>query len=158
MRCTTESWGAARFLIESGARSDLVAAAGAGRVDLLEPFVVDAQVRDDAHVLVHYSLIRTRPATSPEILGLALSLAARNGQLDAAEWLIDRGADPSARPPFDHLATPLHWAAMYGHADVSSLLVERGADRAMRDRSFEASPAGWARDGGHAALAATLEA
>ena len=147
---------AAQFLIESGARYDLVSAAGAGRVDLMAPFVVDGRLRDDAHVLTHYSQIRTRPSTPDDILGLALSLAARNGQRDAAAWLIDRGANPSARPPFDHRATPLHWAALYGHDDVASLLVERGADRAVRDASFHASPDGWARHGGHSALAAKL--
>ena len=49
---------AARFLIENGARCDLISAAGAGRVDLMAAFVVDGQLRSDAHTLTQYSLVR----------------------------------------------------------------------------------------------------
>jgi ankyrin repeat protein len=78
------------------------------------------------------------------------------GHLAAADWLLARGADVNARPPFDHHATPLHWAALNGHADVAKLLVSRGADRAARDRSFDATAQGWAAHNGHAALAELL--
>lgn len=148
---------AARWLVERGARHDLVTAAGLGRVDLMERFVrADGTLTDDAHALVHYSQVRVRPSSRAEILGLALVFASMGGQRAAVAWLLDRGADVHARPPFDHNATALHWAALRGHAEVIALLLDGGADRTARDTSFGATPQGWAEHEGHAALAAQL--
>lgn len=148
---------AARFLVEHGARYDLVTAAGLGRIDLMARFVRDdGTLAPDAHALVHYSQVRDRPASHADILGLALVFASFSGNRDAAAWLLDRGASVNARPPFDHTATPLHWAALRGHAEVASLLLDRGADRAVRDTSFEATPQGWAEHAGHRAVAALI--
>jgi ankyrin repeat protein len=61
-----------------------------------------------------------------------------------------------SRPPFDHAATPLHWAALRGHAEVVALLLDRGADRTVRDTSFNATPQGWAEHEGHRSVAALL--
>jgi len=145
---------AARFLVEHGARYDLVTAAGLGRIDLMSRFVRDdGTLAPHAHALVHYSQVRVRPASRVDILGLALIFASMGGHRDAAAWLLDRGASVHARPPFDHVATPLHWAALRGHAEVASLLLDRGADRAVRDTSFHATPQGWAEHAGHQALA-----
>ncbi len=148
---------AARFLVDRGARIDLVAAAGLGRIDLMTRYVRDdGTLAPDAHSLVHYSQVRDRPASRADILGLALIAACKSGARDAAAWLLDRGASATARPPFDHVATPLHWAALRGHGDVAALLLDRGADRGIRDASFDATPAGWAEHEGHTALAALL--
>lgn len=148
---------AARFLVERGARYDLLAAAGLGRIDLMARFVRDdGALVPDAHALVHYSQVRDRPASSADILGLALVFASRGGNRDAAAWLLDRGVNVNTRPPFDHAATPLHWAALHGHAEVASLLLDRGADRAVRDTSFNATPQGWAEHAGHKAVAALV--
>ncbi|WP_375768114.1 ankyrin repeat domain-containing protein [Archangium gephyra] len=148
---------AARFLVERGARYDLVSAAGLGRIDLMERFVRDdGTLAPDAHALVHYSQVRDRPASRADILGLALIFASMGGHRDAAAWLLDRGTSVHARPPFDHTATPLHWAALRGHAEVASLLLERGADRTVRDTSFHGTPQGWAEHAGHQAVAALI--
>ncbi|MFE8602616.1 ankyrin repeat domain-containing protein [Archangium violaceum] len=148
---------AARFLVERGARYDLVTAAGLGRIDLMERFVRDdGTLAPDAHALVHYSQVRDRPASRADILGLALIFASRSGHRDAAAWLIDHGASVRTRPPFDHLATPLHWAALHGHTGVASLLLDRGADRTVCDTSFNATPQGWAEHAGHQAVAALV--
>ncbi|MFY0571555.1 ankyrin repeat domain-containing protein [Archangium lansingense] len=148
---------AARFLVEHGARYDLVTAAGLGRVELMARFVRDdGTLTPDAHALVHYSQVRDRPASRADILGLALIFASMGGNRDAAAWLLDRGASVQARPPFDHAATPLHWAALRGHAEVASLLLDRGADRTVRDTSFDATPQGWAEHAGHQAVAALI--
>ncbi|WNG48021.1 hypothetical protein F0U60_30675 [Archangium minus] len=148
---------AARFLVERGARYDLVTAAGLGRIDLMARFVRDdGTLTPDAHALVHYSLVRERPASRAEILGLALVFASMGGNRDAVAWLLDRGTSVHVRPPFDHAATPLHWAALRGHAEVASLLLERGADRTVRDTSFGATPQGWAEHAGHQSVAALL--
>ncbi|WP_309895481.1 ankyrin repeat domain-containing protein [Archangium sp.] len=148
---------AARFLLERGARHDFVTAAGLGRCDLMAPFVrADGALAADAHALVHYSQVRTRPASKVEILGLALVFASMCGQLDAVAWLLERGAAVNTRPPFDHGATPLHWAALRGHAELVTLLLERGADRMARDTTFAATPQGWAAHAGHTDLSARL--
>jgi len=148
---------AARFLVERGARYDLVTSAGLGRVDLMERFVRDdGTLAPDAHALVHYSQVRDRPASRADILGLALVFASMGGHRDAAAWLLDRGASVQARPPFDHAATPLHWAALRGHAEVASFLLDRGADRSVRDTSFNDTPQGWAEYKGHQAVAALV--
>ncbi|MCY1082059.1 ankyrin repeat domain-containing protein [Archangium lansingense] len=148
---------AARFLVERGARYDLVTAAGLGRIELMARFVRDdGTLTPDAHALVHYSQVRDRPASRADILGLALIFASMGGNRDAAAWLLDRGASVQARPPFDHAATPLHWAALRGHAEVASLLLDRGADRTVRDTSFDATPQGWAEHAGHQAVAALI--
>ncbi len=59
----------------------------------------------------------------------ALHLAAYFGRQDAAEMLLDRGADVGAvaRKP-ELTVQPLHSAAAGGHAEIVELLLERGAD------------------------------
>jgi len=139
---------AARWLVERGARVDLVAAAGLGRIELM--------AQHGEHTLVHYCQRRGRPTTRAEVLSLALCYASLGGHGDAVAWLLDQGASPSERAPFDHDATPLHWAALHDRADVVALLLARGADRTVRDRTYDATPSGWAAHNGHAELASTL--
>jgi peptide-methionine (S)-S-oxide reductase len=150
---------AAAFLAERGARVDLVAAAGLGDLDRMARYVgADGALAPDAYRLVHYSQKRERPVAPAAILSLALAYACKGGHPAAAAWLIDRGAAPSGRAPFDHDATPLHWAALRGRAEVVELLLERGADRSIRDTTYDGTPAGWAEHAGHTALAARLAA
>jgi hypothetical protein len=139
---------AARWLVEHGARVDLVCAAGLGRVDRMEA-TIDTP---DAHTRVDYARRRPRPSTRADLLGLALAYAARGGHVDAARWLLDRGADPSW---YDD-ATPLHLAALGGHAGVVELLLARGADPTVRDPDHHGTPRGWAEYGGHPEVAALL--
>ncbi len=64
-----------------------------------------------------------------------LHLAAYFGQRDAAELLLDRGAelDVIARSQSLRVA-PLHSAAAGGHAEIVKLLVERGAEVDVRQQ------------------------
>jgi len=65
----------------------------------------------------------------------ALHLAAYFGQRDAAELLLDRGADVNAVARNESLQlTPLHSAAAGGHSSVVELLVEYRADVNARQR------------------------
>lgn len=148
---------AARALVERGARVDLIAAAGLGRLDLMARFVGQGgALSPDAHALVNYSQAREPPGSPEEVLALALVYAAMGGAAAAVGWLIDRGAEPGARAPFDHQATALQWAALRGHAKVVSLLLARGADPEARDRTYDSTPRGWAEHAGHTAVAALL--
>lgn len=143
---------AARLLVERGARVDLAAAAGLGRVELMQRFVTDdGALVPDASSLVHYD-VAPPPTTRDDILRYALRAAAGGGSADAVAWLLDRGADVNGHPD----ATPLHLAALRGHADVCDLLLARGADPTVRDRVHGATPQGWAGYAGHHALAARI--
>lgn len=148
---------AARFLVEHGARVDLIAAAGLGRIDLMQGFVgPNGELGVDAHTLVHYGQSASRPRAPSAILGVALTYACTGGHRAAVEWLIAHGASASERTQFDHGATPLHWAALHGHREVCEALLLAGASRSVRDTSFQSTPAGWAQHNGHVELAASL--
>jgi len=89
-----------------------------------------------------------------DVLSDALHAAARNGQTAVVEYLADRGADIDATGFFG--ATGLHWAAIRGHRDTVAFLLARGAVLDRRDARFDATAEGWAREGGHDAIAALL--
>lgn len=150
-------WQAARYLADRGARLDLVAAAGLGDTERLEAVLAeDGDLRSEA--LAHYGLADwPADAGRSDRLGLALIYAALHGQLDAMALLMEAGADPKSRPPFDHGATPLHWAVMGDQPDAVRALLEAGADRDARDRRFDSTPHGWARHLGKTKALAALE-
>ncbi len=100
------------------------------------------------------------PADSARMQGDALSdalySAARNGHATVVAWLLDRGANVDAKGFFG--ATGLHWAALNGHRSTLDLLLARGARLTIRDARFDATPEGWAREGGHPEIVAALRA
>jgi ankyrin repeat protein len=142
---------AARWLVAHGGRTDLVAAAGLGRIDLLEQ-----HIGGELRTLVDYTQRPGAARSRADLLSLALVYACRGGHRDAVQWLVDHGANPLERVPFDHGATPLHWAALEGHEEIIDLLLALGADLTVRDESFDATPRGWAEHGGHPRAAAKL--
>lgn len=142
---------AAARLVQQGARLDLIAAAGLGRVDLVDTFLTlgrDAIV-GQAH-LAHYSQISLpKDPTAVDYLSIALVHAARAGHVAVLQRLIDAGADLNRRPYFDHHATALHWAAIDNQLTAMSWLLTLGADRTICDSSFNSTPLGWAQHAGH---------
>ena len=121
-------------LIARGARLTLGAAAGLGLVDA----------------------VRTMSRREGSAVSAAFVLACRNGHVDVARLLLDRGAEVDARGFL--AATGLHWAAINGHAGTVRFLLEAGADPTLRDERFDADALGWAREGGHEAVVALLDA
>ena len=84
-----------------------------------------------------------------------LHRAAEAGRAGAVRALLAAGAMPSPGAS-EGLATPLHLAAGNGALDAARALLEGGADRVARERIFDAVPAEWAEQAGHAELAALL--
>ena len=89
-----------------------------------------------------------------DVLSDAMFAAARNGHTEVVEYLLDRGAQVDAKGVFG--GTGLHWAAINGHRETVELLIARGANLAIRDQRFDATPEGWANEGGHIDLANLL--
>jgi uncharacterized protein len=74
----------------------------------------------------------TRRFTLSELVGLQggltpLLIAARQGHLDAADALLDAGADVN-QPSGGDRTTPLLIATVNGHFDLASMLLQRGAE------------------------------
>ncbi len=63
----------------------------------------------------------------------ALQLASKHKKPEAAELLIDEGADVNLRSTKG--LTPLHYAALHGSIRVATLLIENGADLNIRTLS-----------------------
>jgi len=86
----------------------------------------------------------------------ALHIVAGQGTVDAARWLLDRGADIHARDrEFD--STPLAWSARAGRDDMARFLLSRGASPVHPDDEQWATPIAWARRRNHAKIVALLE-
>ena len=124
--------GAARHLLERGAKLTLPAAVCLERWDDVERLAPEASALDKQ---------------------VALGLAALNGKSEALARLLPLGVDLNAfTSGFYTHATPLHHAVWSGSLDAVKILVEAGANLTTRDRAEDATPLGWAE------YAATLPA
>jgi ankyrin repeat protein len=88
------------------------------------------------HPIVHFLVIElSQDVRSRNIIDdtTPLHLASQNGHKQVVCFLLEHGADVSARGYFG--ATPLSLALHSGHVGVAHILVERGADVSARDRS-----------------------
>lgn len=75
----------------------------------------------------------------------ALQTMAKRGDLDAVNWLLERGAAPNAM--WTHWGadvTALHLAAAHGHVAVVRALIDGGADSTLRDSMHDSDALGWA--------------
>jgi ankyrin repeat protein len=79
--------------------------------------------------------------------------AAEKNRLDAVALLIELGFDVNAIAR----TAPLHEAAMRGNIAMITLLLDHGADPNLRDRSFDATAAGWAEHHGQLEAQRLLE-
>ena len=88
----------------------------------------------------------------------ALHVMAKRNHVDAARWLLDRGANPNALwAHWDADVTPLHLAALGGHAEVTKVLLDAGADPRIRDSKHASDVIGWAEFLQHAQIAQILK-
>ena len=70
-------------------------------------------------------------APSPDLQVTPLTMAAVGGQAEAAQWLLDNGADINGRNGDG--GTALKAAAFLGHAGVAKVLIDGGIDTSVRD-------------------------
>lgn len=92
-------------------------------------------------------------ANQMRVQALHAAVASRN--LEAVQVLLDHGADANARQQVGY--TPLMGAAGSGRDDIVDLLLDRGADPTVVAEDGKTA-ASVARDHGHSAMAARLEA
>jgi hypothetical protein len=122
---------AAEFLARRRADAlDLEAAAGVGRLDLVQSFF-----EPDG---------RLKATATPAQMKDGLAWACEYGRTAVVEFLLDRGLDAGTPLPRPHGQTGLHWAAFNAHVDAVEALLKRHAPVDARDRTFDATPLGWA--------------
>jgi ankyrin repeat protein len=84
------------------------------------------------------------------IINNAFVYACMHGHIDAADFLLARGAEINVIPGgFDYAGTGLHYAAYTGQRHMVDFLISRGADVNVRDQKVNSTPSGWAEAGGH---------
>jgi ankyrin repeat protein len=153
------------LLLERGARVlNLRIAAGLGRTDLIESyFNADGSLKPEAGK-IDWPFSSKPIAQSKQgkqyqqgMVDNAFVYACMHGHIDAAQLLLDKGAEINAIPAgFDYAGTGLHYAALNGHRAMIKFLLAQGADRQIKDIKVGSTAAGWAEHGGHKDLIALL--
>lgn len=121
---------AAEFLAGKGARLDLEAAAGTGRLKAVKSYFGKTG-------LLGSKATRTQ-------LEMGCQWACEYGHTDVVAFLLRQKLDVSATP---HGETGMHWACFGGHADIVKLLLDKNAPLELRDQRFRATPLKWALQG-----------
>ena len=76
-------------------------------------------------------------ALSPDLQVTPLTMAAVGGQAEAAQWLLDNGADVNGRNGDG--GTALTAAAFLGSAGVAKVLIDGGIDASVRNREGQSA-------------------
>jgi ankyrin repeat protein len=154
----------ADLLLEHGAALQLSmwAASGLGMLDVVQSFfVAPGSLKPNAGQTRSRKLPDGKwgkaapPESYAELVSEAFYIAARNGHIDVATFLLEKGADINCRGFFG--APGLHWAAINGHKEMVEFLIQRGADIHLRDQEFNSTPLGWALEGAQTEIAQVLE-
>ena len=162
------------LLLDRGASiHNLRMAAGLGRVDLIDSFFNDDGSLKREAGEIHWPFedpltsnlakpveqLQTNNGWSDQnIIDNAFVYACMHNQLEAAQLLLDRGAQIDTIPPgFDYSGTGLHYAAHNGHRPMVEFLIQHGARVDIKDTKVNSTPAGWAEHGGHSEIKEYLE-
>ncbi len=94
--------------------------------------------------------------------GTPLLWACYSDKVEAAQWLLDHGADPDLRHDWGGEghgvnAVAMHLAAQHNAVNCVKLLLGRGADATIVDGAHDGTPLGWAEFGGAAEAVALLK-
>lgn len=167
------------LLAAGGAQLDLRFAAGLGRIDRMEELVTSDGLLPDPGLADPYmrsSIEKGGPSVKVErtddvVLGQALLYACLHARFEAAQWLIDRGADVNATVLGTDMDTTVMHRMVTGDfgatATVAQIearrrpmmewLLDRGADPLVKDPTHQATVIQWARHNGRDQTAAWLE-
>jgi len=147
----------------AGPQLNMWCAAGLGMLDVVESFFDGAnRLKPNAGQTRSRDLGdgewgKTPPPESyPELVSEALQIAARNGHVELAMFLLEKGAKIDQRGFFG--APGLHWAAINGHKAMVEFLIGHGADLTLRDQQFGSTALGWAIEGKQEEIAEMLRA
>ena len=148
------------LLLAHGAKiQNLRTAAGLGRLDLIESyFNADGSLKPEAgRVDWPFGRSKAFAQNHQNIINNAFVYACMHGHIDAAQLLLDHGAEINAVPDgFDYSGTGLHYAALNGRRAMVEFLLAHGADRNLKDTKVGSTASGWADYGGHPTLADRL--
>jgi hypothetical protein len=145
------------LLLQRGAKiRNLRIAAGLGRVDVMQTFFnADGSLRSEAG-RVNWPWEERSPRFAsfkqdPQgVVDNALVYASMHGHLDAAAFLLERGAELNTIPGgFDYSGTALHYAAFNGQRAMVEFLLARGADASIKDTKIGQTAAAWADHAKH---------
>src|ERR1043166_7190313 len=89
------------------------------------------------------------PATTQQVLDIALAWAVLNRHFEIATFLVERGANINTDWATHEPASILHEAAIQGNEDAVKFLIDHGADLTMTDYRYRSNAEGWARHGSH---------
>jgi len=120
---------AAEFFADRGARLDLEAAAGVGRLEVVRSFFTA-----EGHLA---------PPATPKQMKDGFAWACEFGRTGVVDFLLRQGIAIDAKLPHDG-QSGLHWAAYGGHAETVKLLLARGAPVNVTDESYGGTPLEWA--------------
>jgi ankyrin repeat protein len=120
---------AAQFLAERAPALDLEAAAGVGRLDVVQTFFTPNGELTDT-------------ATAQQMKD-GFAWACEFGRTEVVDFLLQRGMDVATKLRH-HGQTGLHWAAYGGHPATVRLLLQRQAPVNAKDDAFGGTPLGWA--------------
>ncbi len=121
---------AAEFLANRGAKLDLEAAAGVGRLEVVKSFFAK-----DGNL---------KPSATSQQMEDGFAWACEFGRTGIVDFLLQHGMDVQAKLKH-HGQTGLHWAALGGHIDTLRLLLQHGAPLNPNDEHYGGTPLDWAR-------------
>lgn len=87
------------------------------------------------------------PATTQQVLDIALAWAVLNHHFEIASFLLERGADINTNWATHEPASILHEAAIQGNEEAVRFLIDHGADLTIKDYRYRSTAEGWARYG-----------
>ena len=120
---------AAEYLAAHGATLDLEAAAGVGRLDIVESFYDENG--------------KLKPTATEQQVRDGFMWACEFGREEVVAFFLDHGV-PATTAGVRRRIPGLHWAAYGGHANIVRMLLGRGAAVDAVEPEYEGVPVGWA--------------
>lgn len=140
--------------VEVGIERDIRYAAALGEIDTLRSFFHDDGRLAERALRLTWREVPDSVSADLDALNLGLSYAAFWNQVEAADFLLDRGADVNSQPTGfyfheDRGSSALHRAADAGRLEMVRLLLDRGANPTQQATQWGGTPRDWTRYADH---------